>query len=90
MSPNGGVKLRVVTPVLPADLSAGSREVLDAVWESYKSLSAIKLSNMTHSSDGPWRNVLDQYKGNPPAGTDIPMTLIRTYFKSQLKEDGEE
>ena len=79
--------LQSSVPALPDDLPAGSREVLDAVWDSYKNLSAIKLSNMTHSPDGPWRKVYDEHNGNLPAGTDIPMNLIKTYFKSQLKED---
>lgn len=83
---NGKREYRVVFPILPDSLPPQSREVLDTVWESYKDLSAIKLSNMTHSLDGPWRKIYDKYSGFPPAGTDIPMNLIKRYFKSQLEE----
>jgi uncharacterized phage-associated protein len=79
--------LRMGAPVLPSSLPSESREVLDAVWNSYKGLSAIKLSNMTHSPDGPWRKVYDEHNGAPPTGTDIPMDLIRQHFKAQLEED---
>ncbi|NLS93510.1 MAG: SocA family protein [Planctomycetaceae bacterium] len=78
---------RTVIPVLPDDLPSESREVLDAVWDSYKNLTAIKLSNMTHAADGPWREIYDRYSGSPPTGTDIPMELIARYFKAQLEEE---
>lgn len=84
---DGKIAMESVVPSLPEDLPAGSREVLDAVWGSYKDFSAIKLSNMTHSPEGPWREIYDEYGGKPPAGTDIPMPLIKTYFKTQLQED---
>lgn len=86
---DGKLVLQSTAPSLPDDVPADSLEVLDAVWESYKAFSAVKLSNMTHVIGGPWREVFDQHKGSPPTGTDIPMDLIKTYFKSQLEEDNE-
>ncbi len=84
---DGKLRLRTVTPSLPDELPSRSREILNAVWESYKGFSAIKLSNMTHSPDGPWRKVYDDHNGAPPVGTDIPMDLIKQYFQSQLEGD---
>lgn len=71
-----------VIPKLPTSIEGETFEVLDAVWNSYKRFSAVRLSNMTHAAGEPWAIVFNQYNGDPPRGTDIPMDLIRKHFET--------
>lgn len=62
--------------------------LMDAVWESYGELSAVKLSNMTHETGEPWQRVYSENQGSLMKGTDIPLNYIRDYF-SELINGGE-
>jgi uncharacterized phage-associated protein len=52
------------------------------VWDVYGGYTAIQLSNMTHEAGTPWDEVMKQYNGAPPKGTDIPAERIASYFKA--------
>ena len=82
--PSSGI-FRTITPLINKD--ADALETIDAAWNSYKGFSPIRLSNMTHAEGEPWRTVFDEWKGQPPRGTDIPSDVIRDYFKAKLKVD---
>lgn len=41
-------------PAYKADLTVGERNVIAAVWKRYGSLSAARLSELTHQPDTPW------------------------------------
>jgi len=49
-------------------------EILDAVWEKYIGIDALRLSTMTHRPGTPWRRAKDEGKSV------IPDDYIREYF----------
>lgn len=69
-------------PVLvPGDPSM--QQYLRNVWTSYGKFTAIKLSDMTHASDGPWAATR---LANPGVrGADIPFDQIRAHFSEAAK-----
>lgn len=72
-------------PRLPLNADEQTRSLIRTVWDSYKQHSAIKLSSMTHTPDGPWGRVRQQYTNKNeevPIGTDIPAEWIREYFQN--------
>lgn len=75
---------QIISPAVPQDCLPISKSVLAVTWAEYKKFSAIKLSNMTHATDGPWDKVYQEFGGNLPIGTDIPIPVIRDHFKALL------
>lgn len=71
------------TPTMD-DANGTTLEILDEVWSAYSQYSGVRLSNMTHLPGTPWSQVMDEYKGNPLKGTDIPNRIIRDYFRLQM------
>lgn len=61
-----------------------TQAVIDKVWAEYKSHSAVKLSNMTHTPGGPWDQIFREHNGKLPKGTDIPRPLLRSHFLESL------
>jgi len=59
------------------------KQLLDRVWEVYKSYTGIQLSSMTHQPDTPWYATREATNGMKNA--DIPNERIREYFL-KLKE----
>jgi uncharacterized phage-associated protein len=53
-----------------------AKSIIREVWNKYKALSAVQLSNLTHAPDGPW----SQTPNKEIKGTDISDVLIRDYF----------
>jgi uncharacterized phage-associated protein len=68
-------------PTVP-DSDASTREHVSDVWTVYSPFTGVQLSNITHYPGSPWSQVMKQYDGNPPKGTDIPSNVIRDYFAS--------
>ena len=58
-----------------------ARPIIERVWKQYGSLSAAKLTTLTHSENTPWARVPD--KEEP--GTVIPNDDIRDYFLQLAK-----
>lgn len=73
------------TPALSDDANV-TRSFLDQVWTVYSPYTGVQLSNMTHDPDTPWSQVMKEYVGTPPKGTDIPSSVIRAYFNKLATE----
>ena len=58
------------------------RDLLQRVWNIYKSYSAIQLSNMTHALDSPWAKTIEPYREKSlfPYHLEISQEVIRDYF----------
>lgn len=63
-----------------------TRSLIRKVWESYKKLSAIQLSKMTHAPRSPWDRVIQKHRTAIPKGTDIPEDWIREEFESRVRQ----
>ncbi|KQV60124.1 hypothetical protein ASC95_01200 [Pelomonas sp. Root1217] len=62
----------------PMSLDAGTRELLDEVYEVYGQYSAWKLRNMTHDED-PWKDAYDE-----EPSSQIPHGALQRFFKTRL------
>lgn len=60
------------------------RTFLQNVWSSYGPLTGLKLSELTHSTDGPWDQTWKECNGM--RGTDIPFERIAAHFKSAVEK----
>ncbi len=69
-------------PQLSGPDSEAAKQIIRRVWEVYKNLSPIQLSNLTHFPGSPW----SQTPNKEIKGTDIPNTLIREYFAALANE----
>ena len=58
-----------------------TRALLERVWETYKHLSSIQLSNLTHLPESPWTIAKQQGKG------EIDDSLIRQYIEDQARQN---
>lgn len=78
---------RNIDTLLPSDntiINEDSKKLLNAVWNRYKSFSAIQLSNMTHAEGTPWKKkFLDEMKNNGQLRRAITLDdeTIKTYFE---------
>lgn len=79
-----GVTVSQPVAVPAVNLSADDESLLDQVWNIYGSLSAMRLSDMTHVAGGPWA-VATQMGGNYAR---IPDELIKQHY-SQLRVKAE-
>jgi uncharacterized phage-associated protein len=66
--------------VYPAVDDQETQDFLSVVWEGYRDLTAIQLSNLTHKQGSPWYKVYSENRGR--RGVDIPDSLIKEYFES--------
>jgi uncharacterized phage-associated protein len=62
---------------------------LGLIWESYKSFSALELSELTHAKDSPWEQVVRNSGGikSLPHHQTIPNEIIKEYFKQIYSEN---
>lgn len=74
-------KWKIVYPKVPNSCNQDTKDILTTVWSEYKNYSAFRLSNMTHEEGGPWHTVFIANNQQPPMGTDIPIDVMRDYFK---------
>jgi uncharacterized phage-associated protein len=70
---NGKFIIGRTTPELEDD---DAKKVVRRVWDVYKPLSAVQLSNLTHTPGSPW----DTTPNKEIKGTDISNETIRQYF----------
>ena len=63
-------------------------QLVDWIWRKYGDFSAVKLSEMTHAKETPWRKVAERYNFKVPLHCEIPDADMLDYFKT-LKEAGE-
>lgn len=68
-------------PVVPST-DAFSIKLIERVWEVYGPLTGLKLSQITHESDGPWDVTRKKYPGQRHAV--IPNGLIKEYFAKKI------
>ena len=59
--------------------------LLEKVWEVYGSVSAFKLSEVTHLPGTPWRKLYDRYGDNFPSDLIIDNDEIREHFKEKQR-----
>jgi len=63
--------------------------IVDATWDEYKKFSAVQLSNMTHLPGTPWTETVGKERaengGILPDGTDIPASLIKSFFRGIIE-----
>ena len=66
-------------------------DIINLVWEAYKGITAMQLSNLTHLPGAPWSQTVEaekkKYKGLLPTNTVIPTDCIRAYFKSLVDKN---
>lgn len=76
-----GVKWRVDVPT--AKLDNDESDIVDAVWDQYKSYDAFELSDLTHKKDSPWDIIFhDKQSEIYGYGNVIPNELIQIYYGS--------
>jgi len=68
------------------DLDEETRSFLDAIWEGHKSISAVKLSAISHVRGGPWDQVARGKNLELHHGIEIPNPIIQKYFEMMTKE----
>jgi uncharacterized phage-associated protein len=73
---------KVVAPIVD-ETNVYEYRLLNNVWERYKSVSGITMSNMTHGPDEPWTIIRNQYPNIERPK--IPSDLIKKKFKEKLK-----
>lgn len=76
-------KLSREKPITTDGITTGERELIDAVWDSFKDLDAAKLSGMMHQPGTPWTTTWDN--GKCGHGAVIPNSLIEAYYKDQIE-----
>lgn len=62
------------------EIEPETKEVLDEVYQVYGQFSAIGLRNLTHN-EPPWKNT--------PTGATITRAALKSYFDTQVVDDGE-
>ena len=65
-------------------------ELLDQVWTSYRSYTAIQLSEITHRPGTPWDQVWNRSGGSVYEGAIIPNELIEFYYKQKINGQHEQ
>jgi uncharacterized phage-associated protein len=78
VSNSGKMTLSLVPFEITGDEAGLATQVIREVWNKYKNLTAIQLSNLTHLPESPW----SQTPNKEINGTDISNARIREYFAS--------
>ncbi len=63
------------------DIDPDARKLLEEVWNRYKNKSALQLSDLTHTTEGPWEKTYQpgvRYQA-------IPDKLIETHYRSIMR-----
>ena len=58
------------------------KELMEAVWEVYKSKDGIQLSKLIHSPNTPWDIIWNQRGGKYERGAIIPAGIIKDHYES--------
>ena len=58
---------------------------LRKIWEIYAPHPALHLSNLTHLSGAPWRDLYDKYKSDIPKGKKIKNNDMKRHFQCKLE-----
>ena len=66
--------------------SAGT--IIESVWNAYKKLGPLTLSDLTHEDGSPWSITWNERDGKEFHGTDISNKLIAEYFEKLAKSFG--
>jgi len=61
--------------------------LLDRVWQVYKPLSALALSELTHRAGSPWHTTWEQFGKLGIRGANIGNDLIKAHFDAQLRKN---
>lgn len=69
---------------VPPPEDASIRRYLEGVWSSYGQYTGLKLSELTHSPDGPWDKTWKESGGM--RGSDIPFSVIAEHFKLAVEK----
>lgn len=56
--------------------------IIDEVWGRFKNHTAIQLSDLTHRTGTPWRDIVRRYNGLVPKDTIIPKEAMARYFRT--------
>lgn len=62
--------------------------LLDWIWGRYGSKSAYYLSDLTHESGSPWRQVAEEHEFKVPMDTPIPVSIIKEHYRKLATENG--
>lgn len=60
-------------------------DLCDWIWNRYSQYSAFTLSDMTHASGTPWREIAEKHNFVVPKDYDIPDEVIASYFKQEAE-----
>lgn len=60
--------------------------LLDHVWDSYKNMSGLQLSALTHQQGTPWHEQWQKSGGNTYGGAIIPNNLIEQHYRQKILE----
>lgn len=61
-----------------------TKEILDAVWESYSKYAPEVLSDITHMHGTPWHDLYEKFDGHIPRHKDISNDRIKEHFEKKL------
>ena len=79
--PITGLVSESIPNISESEDAKNTRALIERVWESYKHLTSIQLSNLTHLPGSPW--TLARQEGK----REIDDTLIREYIQHQAQQD---
>lgn len=79
--------------VIPADhfefdktsLTSDDCELIEAVWNAYKKLSAIRLREVTHQ-EPPWKEARETCRAGEKCNTEITQASMKKYFKTLMNK----
>ena len=77
---SGAIQEAIKVPWVITDEFAS--DLIGRVWQVYRDMTAIALSQLSHDPAGPWQLVRTQSHGDRNA--DIPDPVIRDYFRKKL------
>lgn len=73
----------VLAPSVPS-ADTLDHAIIDGVWENYKHLSAVELSQITHEPDTPWSRVTENGQ-HQPSNMTIKNDIIQECFQGYLR-----
>jgi len=75
--------------IIPSDsLTDDERDIVDAVWNSYKHMDGLQMSNIIHQAGTPWARIWND--GNCARHAIIPDDLIRQYYSEKITKQKNE
>ena len=77
---NGYVDKDTVDLYKEKNIEGDQKKLLDFVWEAYKPLSGLQLSELTHQKDTPWEKTYKSYNDT------IPNEIIKEHYKTLISD----